>query len=348
MAFILIVTVCFLLATISECNVRPACLHADNQIELTNYPIGGSPISWIMSPGSSLFASPDYLPVTTPPYCESANFRVPSYQRHLNTTFLGSNILTTEKVISTQDLARDFVGLPGLVVIADQQTRGRARASQTWTSPMGDIYMSVNVNLTDRNLSPLLQSIAALSIVNSVHEKLSGYQDIGLTYTWPNSVTWKKLKIAGVLVEQSSVDDTWFTVGIGIRLNSVSGVPTLNSIIAAHNHMHGTLLEPINREELIARVLNNFEILIETMRKDPDLVRDLLASKWISQKKTIHLNFHGIITGIDDNNELVMKDSRGIRVLINPDLHIVSTDDTVLSSSISYQLISSNSIYETE
>ncbi|XP_053208514.1 biotin--protein ligase-like [Panonychus citri] len=331
-------------------NISPGCLHSEGQLDLTSFPVGGTPISWIMSPGSSLFATPDYLPVTVPPYCESVHFRVPSFQRHLNTTFIGNNILVTEKVTTTQELARDFVGLMGLVVVADQQTRGKARGGQSWSSPSGDVYMSINVNLTDRGLFPLLQSIAALSVVNSVHEKQGGYQDIDLAYVWPNSVAWnnRKVKLAGVIVEQSPIDDSWFIIGIGIRLGSVSGVSTLNSIVAAHNHMFGTKLEPITREELVARVLNNLETLVEMLQKNQNLVRDLLASNWVSKKKTVHLSFNGIVTGINSNNELVVKDSHGIQVFIHPDLHIVSADDTIVSSPISYSSANLNSVYEAE
>ena len=118
-------------------------------------------------------------------------------------------------------LARD--GAPhGTVVHADEQTAGRGRLSRRWSSPPGNLYLSI-VLRPDAPLPrwPEIGFVAALSVADAVEAMLPNLQRA--TLKWPNDVLLRDGKIAGILLEQA---DEMLVLGIGINvLEAPPGTP---------------------------------------------------------------------------------------------------------------------------
>jgi BirA family biotin operon repressor/biotin-[acetyl-CoA-carboxylase] ligase len=129
-----------------------------------------------------------------------------------------------DSIGSTNDEAQRLAaeGAPhGTVVHADEQTAGRGRLSRRWSSPPGNLYLSIVLR---PNVAPArcveIGFVAALAVADAVDAMLP--RQVHATLKWPNDVLVRDGKIAGILVEQ--VDDM-VILGIGLNvLQAPSGV----------------------------------------------------------------------------------------------------------------------------
>jgi BirA family biotin operon repressor/biotin-[acetyl-CoA-carboxylase] ligase len=102
----------------------------------------------------------------------------------------------------------------GTVVHADQQTAGRGRLSRRWSSPPGNLYLSIVLRPRlppARNVE--IGFVAALAVADAVDALLP--RQVRATLKWPNDVLVRDGKIAGILMEQA---DDAFILGIGLNV----------------------------------------------------------------------------------------------------------------------------------
>jgi BirA family biotin operon repressor/biotin-[acetyl-CoA-carboxylase] ligase len=105
---------------------------------------------------------------------------------------------------STQDEAKvralDEGADEGLVVQALTQSEGRGRQGNQWTSPMGNLYMSVLLRpLCTADLAGQVSFVVALAVSAAMDEFLvEGHQK---TLKWPNDILIDGKKVAGILLE---------------------------------------------------------------------------------------------------------------------------------------------------
>jgi BirA family biotin operon repressor/biotin-[acetyl-CoA-carboxylase] ligase len=103
------------------------------------------------------------------------------------------------------------------LVLADEQTAGRGRQGREWTSPRGNLYLSVLLRpaFGRPGLIPLM---AAVAVAEALAE-----EGIEARVKWPNDVQAGGRKLAGILSESTSVSSApleWVVVGIGVNLVS--------------------------------------------------------------------------------------------------------------------------------
>ncbi len=124
---------------------------------------------------------------------------------------------------STQDLVHDLAqtGEPeGLVVQALQQTKGRGRHGNQWSSPMGNIYMSLLLRpLCRADKAGQMAFVAGVALSDALDEVIEGGHT--KTLKWPNDVLVDGKKISGILLEtrldaHGRVD--YLVVGVGINI----------------------------------------------------------------------------------------------------------------------------------
>jgi|JI10StandDraft_1071094.scaffolds.fasta_scaffold217103_2 BirA family biotin operon repressor/biotin-[acetyl-CoA-carboxylase] ligase len=104
---------------------------------------------------------------------------------------------------STQDEVKDRAldgADEGLVIQALTQTQGRGRRGNEWTSPMGNLYMSVLLRpLCTADLAGQISFIAALAVSAAMDEfMVEGHTK---TLKWPNDILIDGKKCAGILLE---------------------------------------------------------------------------------------------------------------------------------------------------
>lgn len=101
----------------------------------------------------------------------------------------------------------------GTVVVARTQTSGHGRKGRAWHSPVGGLWMSVVLRPPQVEGLTLMASLAVV-------RTLAKFK-VGALVRWPNDISVKGLKVAGVLAESrllgQSVDHV--VVGIGVNVN---------------------------------------------------------------------------------------------------------------------------------
>jgi BirA family biotin operon repressor/biotin-[acetyl-CoA-carboxylase] ligase len=142
----------------------------------------------------------------------------------------GWRLRVEESLASTSDLLLRLAaaGEPGgLAVLARRQTAGRGRDGRAWSSPPGNLYLSVLLRpgglARDAGNYALL---AAVALAEALEPELSDPTALGLK--WPNDLLLGGAKLAGVLCETSAGQDgtiEWLVMGLGANLAVAPDLP---------------------------------------------------------------------------------------------------------------------------
>ncbi|CAF4204506.1 unnamed protein product, partial [Rotaria magnacalcarata] len=96
----------------------------------------------------------------------------------------------------------------GAIVIAREQSEGRGRGDNQWTSPLGcamfNVYFDINLqSLLGQRLS-LLQLLASAAVVQAI-ERTSDYKVLNAQIKWPNDIFIGNdfAKLGGILATSS-------------------------------------------------------------------------------------------------------------------------------------------------
>jgi BirA family transcriptional regulator, biotin operon repressor / biotin---[acetyl-CoA-carboxylase] ligase len=132
-------------------------------------------------------------------------------------------LVSLETVGSTNEEAKRLARAgaeDGTLVWAREQTRGKGRSGRAWTSPPGNLYLSLVLR---PDCPPVAASqlgfVAALGAGGGLAEVLPPMID--LRYKWPNDILLNRRKVAGILLEtESAAADRldWLVLGIGINV----------------------------------------------------------------------------------------------------------------------------------
>lgn len=191
---------------------------------------------------------------------------------YLNTEFIGRNIFHFDSIESTNSKAKQLADsgeAEGSIVISEEQTRGRGRLGRSWTSPKyKGIWMSI---ILRPDLDPIdavkLTQTAAASVVKAINElKIKAY------VKWPNDIVVNHKKVCGILTEMNAelTKINYVVVGIGINVN-IEECQIPEDIKNVATSLSIELKASVNRQELVAIVLNNFEKLYTKFVNDNDI-----------------------------------------------------------------------------
>ncbi|XP_046849014.1 biotin--protein ligase-like [Xenia sp. Carnegie-2017] len=324
---------------VPECPLTPAMLLVDQQNKdlflrciqdlTTDNCFHGNGVTVSFTEDHDAIATVDNFPVITNPIPEGySTVKFSQYKELLKTKHLGHVMIYTDVITSTQTIVngslRLLKELPhglGVVVIARQQTVGKGRGGNAWLSPDGCLSFSfpleieLNSNLGQR--LPFVQHIAALAIVDAVRD-ISGYQDLDFRIKWPNDIYFgNKTKIGGILVNSIIQGRClWAVIGIGINVDNHQPTTCINEIIEQHK-----LSKKISKEELLARILNKMEELVEDFQLNgPEMFLQKYYSRWLHSESKVRLdNEDGeivTIKGLDDMGFLcVVNDLNEVKTL---------------------------------
>ena len=137
-------------------------------------------------------------------------------------------IFNFTKIESTNDFARSLITEHKIfkgIVIADEQTKGRGRYGNKWSSPKGNLYFTIFFPILRSNLKKI-QFLVQLQIRNI----LKNYNIKNVTLKWPNDLYINNKKVCGIL--QESIAFNKFFLG-GFAKNPVTPQKkiTLNELV---------------------------------------------------------------------------------------------------------------------
>jgi BirA family transcriptional regulator, biotin operon repressor / biotin---[acetyl-CoA-carboxylase] ligase len=132
-----------------------------------------------------------------------------------------------DTVGSTNDAAKCLARASaeeGTLVWGLEQTAGRGRRGRAWSSPPGNLYVSLILRPPCRvDQAAQLGFVAAIAIGDTLSSICENRLD-GLSYKWPNDVLLRGRKIAGILLESELQNDgkmpLFVVVGVGVNLIS--------------------------------------------------------------------------------------------------------------------------------
>jgi len=230
---------------------------------------------------------------------------------------IGRAIAFHPRLDSTMDEARRQAesGAPeGLVVIADDQVRGRGRFSRSWVSPPGaNLIFSVLLRPRPEHLY-FLNMAAALAICDTV----TRFTNVHARLKWPNDVMVDGRKISGILIENSvrpdgSVD--YAVLGIGLNVNfDPSTVPEIAGIATSIARLAG---RPVSRTDVMGRLLGRLDDYYAAVLRG-----ESLTPQWSARLETLgkRIRVRYLDTGDADVEGLALAVTReGNLVLQKPD-----------------------------
>lgn len=244
-------------------------------------------------------------------------------QQGLITRYVGKYIEILPSINSTNDYLMHLAsqGAPsGTVILAEEQTAGKGRNSNTWQSMYGyNIYCSILVSANHLRANEAGFSALGLSI--AVQNAIQKTCRLTCSIKWPNDIRIEKRKLAGILIE-SCIQNQYlqhFVAGIGINVNQPSfpdELPYATSIMKE-------IKKEMDRNVLISAILNEIEHVLNRWWKYHDqhlLLRQYhnLSDVW---QKTVRLinentNLEGVVIGFQTDGSLLLEDRSGLTRII--------------------------------
>jgi BirA family biotin operon repressor/biotin-[acetyl-CoA-carboxylase] ligase len=249
----------------------------------------------------------------------------------LKTKTIGKRAYYFDSIDSTQNQALKMADDPannGTVIIAAKQTGGKGRSGRNWISPKGGIWLSIILQPKfDISITTLFPIASALALSNALEKTLK----ISPELKWPNDLTIKGKKIAGMLVDVSLESNKIENLVLGVGINFDVDVKQIEKTLKDSPNFYGvaSLCEQKNKVKPIQ--------LVQTFFVELEKIYDLLNTKqtkkiiseWTKRSSTIGKNVEldtrdGKIKGkaikIDDDGSLLVLDNNKINRIIAGDI----------------------------
>jgi len=191
--------------------------------------------------------------------------------------YYGKEVLYFQNINSTNDHAMkledralklnksgNFLNkLNGIIMISETQQNGRGRNYKKWFSPPGGLWFTLilvsKINPSDVKKINLIMAISIL-------ESLKNMFGINIKVKWPNDLYYEHKKLCGILSELNSYETVSFlNIGAGLNANISfkNSADSKNGLAGNAISLKEILKQDIDREEILADIIKNFEINYE-------------------------------------------------------------------------------------
>ncbi len=243
-------------------------------------------------------------------------------RQRLTTKTIGADYRHMALTHSTQDdVSAAGVGgaAEGLVMTADEQTRGRGRFRREWLSPPGTSLL-ISILLRPRTeILPSLFMIAALAVPRAIRRVCP---ELAPEIKWPNDVLLGGRKVCGILVEvvrPEAEQDQFAVVGIGVNVNwDTASIPEIAERSTSLSREMGGA---VSRLDLLCALLAEMESLYIGAQKGEDVFKQWRASL-VTLGRRVSVSgsdssFEGVALDVEQSGELVVEDDDGRRRVVH-------------------------------
>ena len=235
-------------------------------------------------------------------------------ESHLQTKWIARTILYKESTNSTNTDVKALMedgGKSGILLVADEQLKGRGRRGRDWETPKGTT-ISMTLGLKPEfppDCASMLTLINAMSVARAIKEQLS----LDAKIKWPNDIVIGGKKVCGILTEMSAEAGYihYVVIGTGINAN-IDLFP--EEIKDTATSLKSELGKPILRAPLIALVMQYFEEYYEIFLETLDLSKLLpfYEELLVNNQKEVKVldpieEYQGIARGIDKMGQLLVE-----------------------------------------
>jgi len=251
----------------------------------------------------------------------------------LKTKKIGRVAYYFDSINSTQNQAMKMTSDSknnGAIIIAQKQTGGKGRLGRRWISPKGGIWLSVilypEFDISVVTLFPIASALALSKALEKCFE-------INPELKWPNDITIKGKKVAGILVDASLESNKIENIVLGVGINFDVNIKEMEKDLKNTPNFYGvSSLRKFKKDTTPVHLLQTFLVELE---KIFDLLNvgqtKKIIKEWTKRSSTIGKNVElttkeGKISGkaikIDDDGALVISDKKNIRVIAGDIIHL--------------------------
>ncbi len=240
-------------------------------------------------------------------------FNFESFDTKVDTEVIGRNFIYSEEVESTNSFLlnkSNKFNSEGTILLAEKQSKGRGRKERVWYSAKGQ-NLTFSILLTSKKYFGKKFNLLNFATSLSVAFALENLFQLKTELKWPNDVLVKGKKICGILLESTSQGNKIERVVIGIGLN-VNQALFQGNFNLEPTSIKLELGESVDREKLLAELLNTFEEILQKMESKPDEImkdwkdRCNLIGEKISVTEEGNTKY-GIFEDLDEEGFLLLK-----------------------------------------
>ena len=227
-------------------------------------------------------------------------FDISDYQTSLKNQEFGGNIQYIEETNSTNDeIWHHKITNNPLVIVTDNQTKGRGRRSDNWFSKQYESLL-FSIGIIDQKSNLISQKISI-----AIASAIANQTQLNPKIKWPNDILINNKKVGGILIEKKK---RVINIGIGINVNiKYNDFPK-----ELKNNMTSLYVEQnkqFSREKLLAEIMQSIDYYL-------NLDEDSAISKWntMCAHNNSKIKFHhedklisGTFLGIDNSGFAIIK-----------------------------------------
>jgi len=252
----------------------------------------------------------------------------------LKTKIVGQQAYYFDSVDSTQNQALKMTEesiKDGTAIIAEKQTGGKGRSGRKWISPKGGIWLSIilypKFDITVTTLFPIASALALSKAIEKTFK-------ISPELKWPNDITLKNKKLAGMLVDVTLESNKIEKLILGVGINFDVNVKQIEKTLKQTPNFYGVASlagqkNNISKIQLTQAFFSELEKIYESLNKKE--IKKII-SEWTKRSstigKTVEIDtINGKIKGkaikIDDDGALVVSNNNKIdRIIAGDIIHI--------------------------
>ena len=246
----------------------------------------------------------------------------------IKTKVLGQQAYYFDSIDSTQNqamkMANDLKN-NGAIIIAEKQTGGKGRSGRKWISPKGGIWLSVilhpKFDISITTLFPIASSLALSYAIEKICK-------INPELKWPNDLTIKGKKVAGMLVDASLESNRIENLVLGVGINFKIDVKKIEKMLKKTPNYYG--VASLNKDGDAIALVQCFLLELEKMYELLNTKQTTkIIAEWTKRSSTIGKEVeidtvNGKIKGkaskIDEDGGLLVKDKGKITKIIAGDI----------------------------
>ena len=239
---------------------------------------------------------------------------------NLHTQRIGNEILIFKSTASTNDIAWEYAANRkniGLCIFAECQRAGRGRGPKEWLAGAGDSILCSILLLDCKCGAELLALAAAVATAQAVNRCCR----LDARLKWPNDITIKGKKVAGILLESRTTNGrSNYVIGVGINCHQAEDFFQQHSFRMPATSIDIQTNTNMERNLLAAELLASLDEWLTIAQTDSRRIIDTWSrlSSQLGHRITVEYNrkqFSGNCIGVDPAQGLILKlDHGGVRM----------------------------------
>ena len=253
---------------------------------------------------------------------------------NLKTKIIGRQAYYFDSIDSTQTQALKMSEEPandGSIIVAAKQTDSHGRSGRRWISPKGGIWISIILHPKfDISITTLFPIASALALSIAIEKTFKIQPEL----KWPNDLTIKGKKVAGMLVDVSLESNKIKNLVLGVGINFDVNIKQIEKLLKGTANFYGVAslneqkrnIKPVELVQIFLVELEKIYMLLDAKQTKKIISEWTLRSSTIGKKvelNTADAKIKGRAIKIDDDGALIVLDkNKNHKVIAGDIIHV--------------------------